>query len=600
MREPFNLNLQERMLPNLSALLKIVPRSRWTAPLLLMLGTAASFAEAASVSLTVLFVYLMLHRVDLLVATSGVLGGVFRFAMAHLHTSNAIFVCIVSLVLLRSAAQYGYAMLGAKLGESMSEKLQNRVHDYYLRVSFATFQSQPQGNLVNTLGREAWFVADSYIMLVRIYVNVVCILVLAISLLLISARMMICVSAATSLVYVGINALTAKSHRVGKELRQIWQKLWDHIMVSLEGMRSIRAFGQEAITQRRFTAITEKARIAGVESKRVTALLDPLGDAGLLAILVVIVTSAKVFHIDFSAVLAFVALLGRMEPQVRDFERGRIFLSEKEPQLASLRSILESGELEFAPEGTREVDALRDRIRFSGIQFRYPGEVTAALQDVSFDIPVGATTALVGASGSGKSTIVNLLLKLYTPSAGEITIDGVPLEELRRTEWLKLVALAGQDVDLVEGTVNENIKLANLDATDEQIFAALDLVGAAELVESLRGGADSWIGPHASRFSGGQRQRIGLARAVLHDPQLLILDEAMSAMDATLEQRVRRALDCRFEGRTLLLITHRLETILTAEHVVYLQEGRVIGEGRPQDMLNDPNSPLSKALAAKS
>jgi ABC-type multidrug transport system ATPase subunit len=233
------------------------------------------------------------------------------------------------------------------------------------------------------------------------------------------------------------------------------------------------------------------------------------------------------------------------------------------------------------------------------VRFTYGESSEAALKDVSFTIPAAATTALVGASGAGKTTIVNLLLRLYCPDRGRIVVDGVALAKLRRSDWLRLLAVAGQDIDLIEGTVEDNVRMARRGASAEEVATAARIAGAMEIIESLPEGYENWIGQQGMNLSGGQRQRIALARAVLCDPQFLILDEAMSNLDRPLEETIHSAVSERFAGRTVLLITHRLETALAADHIVCLHSGEVVQEGAPSALMADPSGLLSRMLNQK-
>lgn len=221
--------------------------------------------------------------------------------------------------------------------------------------------------------------------------------------------------------------------------------------------------------------------------------------------------------------------------------------------------------------------------------FAYADGLPPALDGVSFDIPAGRTTALVGASGAGKTTLIHLLLRLYSPGAGTICVDGVPLQDLRRSDWLGLLAVAGQDVDLIEGTVADNIRLADAGASQDDVLAAARVAGVAEFVEPLAEGYDTWIGQQGHRFSGGQRQRLGLARALLRKPQLLILDEATNALDSELERRIRQAIAEQLPASTVLIISHHADTVRHADHVVHLQAGRVVAP------LPSPPRPVTQA-----
>jgi len=223
-----------------------------------------------------------------------------------------------------------------------------------------------------------------------------------------------------------------------------------------------------------------------------------------------------------------------------------------------------------------------------GVDFGYDGQ--PVLRDVGLTIPRGKVTALVGASGSGKTTIVNLLLRLYEPDQGRLMVGDTPLASVRRADWLGQIAVAGQDIDLVEGTVRDNVRMARPDADEVALAHAYRLSGLGDFLAGLPHGDESWIGQQGLNLSGGERQRVGIARAVLREPDLLILDEATSALDGALEAQVRAGLHAHFAGRTMLIITHRLETVRTVDHVVRLTEGRVVGAGSPDDILRSADA----------
>ncbi len=224
-------------------------------------------------------------------------------------------------------------------------------------------------------------------------------------------------------------------------------------------------------------------------------------------------------------------------------------------------------------------------MRFAEVTFTHPGAARPALAEVSFSIPVGRTTAIIGESGAGKTTIVNLLLRLYAADGGAVLVGGVPLDRLSREDWLSRTAVAGQDVELVEGTVAENIRMARPEAGDAEVRAAAAVAGALGFIEALPEGFESWIGQQGLNLSGGQRQRLGIARAVLRDPDVLILDEATNALDAALENGINARLRSTFAGRTMVLVTHREERGADGGPRGAPPGGRVVASGAPHLIL---------------
>jgi ATP-binding cassette subfamily B protein len=228
----------------------------------------------------------------------------------------------------------------------------------------------------------------------------------------------------------------------------------------------------------------------------------------------------------------------------------------------------------------------RGEVRFEHVGFAYPArpEMTA-LEDVSFTVRPGETVAIVGPSGAGKTTIFNLLMRFYDPSSGTISIDGVAIREADPDEVRRRIAFVPQETMIFAASARENIAIGRADATDREIEAAGIAALADGFIRATPNGYDTQMGERGMTLSGGQRQRIAIARAILRDAPILLLDEATSALDAESEAKVHAALDRLIEGRTTLVIAHRLATVINADRIIVLDGGRIVAEGSHAELL---------------
>ena len=264
---------------------------------------------------------------------------------------------------------------------------------------------------------------------------------------------------------------------------------------------------------------------------------------------------------------------------------------------SSIRELLHSGYVE-AWRGQQKPSPLRGEIEFDRVSFRYNEEGPLVLDDISLRIKPEETIALVGASGSGKSTIVNLLLGLYQPTAGEIRVDGVPQPELAIRWFRRQCSIVMQDSLLLSGTVRENILFGRPDATEADMLAAAQHAEAAEFIGRLPQGYDTRVGERGVSLSGGQRQRIAIARALLRDPVVLILDEATSALDYESESKVQAALEYLCRNRTVITIAHRLSTVRNADRIIVLSAGKIAESGSYDELAAAADGVFRQILAA--
>jgi ATP-binding cassette subfamily B protein len=236
-------------------------------------------------------------------------------------------------------------------------------------------------------------------------------------------------------------------------------------------------------------------------------------------------------------------------------------------------------------EGTRELQDVRGEVRFEGVAFAYEEGGTPILEDIDLVVPPGTTTAIVGETGAGKTTAGYLVARLYDPTAGRVTVDGVDLRDLEFASLTRTVGIVSQDTYLFHASVRENLRFARPDATDEELEDAARAAQIHDLISSLPEGYDTMVGERGHRFSGGEQQRLAIARTILRNPPVLVLDEATSALDNETEHLVQRALERLSEGRTTIAIAHRLSTVRDADQIVVLDRGHIVERGTHEELL---------------
>ncbi|BAL89051.1 putative ABC transporter ATPase and permease protein [Actinoplanes missouriensis 431] len=232
------------------------------------------------------------------------------------------------------------------------------------------------------------------------------------------------------------------------------------------------------------------------------------------------------------------------------------------------------------------IEHVRGHLRFEDVTFVYGDSETAALAGVSLDVPAGSSVALVGETGSGKSTIASLIARLHDPTSGRVTIDGVDLRDLSLADLASIVGVVSQETYLLHTTIRENLRYAKPDASDEEIVTAARAAQIHDLIANLPDGYDTMVGSRGHRFSGGEKQRIAIARTLLRDPRILVLDEATSALDTETERAVQRAFDALAVGRTTVTIAHRLSTVRDADQIAVIDHGRILESGTHESLLD--------------
>ena len=372
--------------------------------------------------------------------------------------------------------------------------------------------------------------------------------------------------------------------RVRDRLGDINAELQDNI----SGIRVIQAFGQEQYELDRFTRRSTQYYEERVKGIRYWSSFFPAMSfvASLGMVIVLGFGAYRVFNgmLTLGGLVAFISYVASFyEPinrlvQVDNTVQQAIAAGERVFELLDTVP-----EIEDAPDAI-ELPTIRGAVAFEHVFFRY-GTGDEVLRDVSFEMRPGEVVALVGPSGAGKTSIANLIPRFYDPVSGRVTVDGYDVRKVKLASLRRQIAVVLQDTFLFNGTVRENIIYGKPDATEEEMIAAAKAAYAHEFIVNLPQGYDTEIGERGVKLSGGQKQRLALARAILTDPRILILDEATSSVDAEAEYLIQRALEKVLEGRTALIIAHRLSTIRHADKIIALENGRIVEVGNHHQLL---------------
>ncbi|MCA9726473.1 MAG: ABC transporter ATP-binding protein [Candidatus Eisenbacteria bacterium] len=357
---------------------------------------------------------------------------------------------------------------------------------------------------------------------------------------------------------------------------------------SLGGMRIIKAFGLESNRVARFSDETDSYARTMIRMTRIGSLASPLTE-----ILGVLVACGLLWYAgtriagDEEASARFlmflVGMLAMMQP-IKMLSQVNIKIQQGLAAARRIFEVLDSRPSVAEPVHPRALDGFHDRIALRKVGFAYRADVPV-LRDIDLEIPKGKVLALVGPSGGGKSTLVDLIPRFYDPTEGSITLDGVDLREIRLADLRAFIGLVTQETILFEGTITENIRMGRPDATDTEVQEAAHAANAHEFIASFPEGYDTWIGERGQLLSGGQRQRLSIARAILKNPEILIFDEATSALDSESEALVQEAIDRLLESRTAVVIAHRLSTVRHADWIVALADGRIVEAGTHETLL---------------
>ncbi|OZB16872.1 MAG: ABC transporter [Marinobacter sp. 34-60-7] len=488
-----------------------------------------------------------------------------------------------------SLFEYLYQILWRNLAQRLQSDLRQDAYEHAQRLDMSFFEARSSGQLVATMNDDVnqleRFLDGGANAMIQVLVTVV-----AVGAVFFVLSPLIALLAFTPipLIIWGAFYFQRKAGPLYADVREKVGDLSSRLANNLGGIATIKSFTAEHREAQRLKDASEAYVDANRRAIRISSAFIPVIRmailAGFLATFTVGGMMALNGNLNVGAYGVLVFLTQRLLwPLTGLAEVIDLF----ERAMASTRRILD---LLAEPVNVRDEagealpEPVRGAVEFSNVSFRYPSS-GAGIEGISLNVPAGNTLALVGATGSGKSTLIKLLLRFYDPSHGDIRIDGQPIREVSLQSLRNAIGLVSQDVYLFEGSIRDNLAYGKPDATEEQIIEAARTAEAWSFIQALPEGLDTAVGERGIRLSGGQRQRLSLARALLKDPPILVLDEATSAVDNETEAAIQRSLKRIGHNRTVIMIAHRLSTIVEADTIAVVDQGQVVEQGTHQALI---------------
>lgn len=486
-------------------------------------------------------------------------------------------------------ASYWRSYLAGFAGHRLIFDLRQALYLHLQRMSLSFFDRQRIGAVVSRMTTD---IASAQNFVGAAFINTVmdlsCVAVIIVLLFLANPTLAL-VSLSVLPFYAVVSwRLQSQIREKSRQMHHQLQEMSGSLHEQFAGMSTIQAFTQEEAEAREFNEQSEEYFDTVIGNVKLQSIA--LGATGFLtAIGPILVLWAGAFEvwsgrITVGTLMAFYAYLGMLYQPIQRLTELNLILANSMAAMDRIFEVFDTfPEVQEKP-GAATLSRVRGDIVFEAVDFHYEGR-EPVLEQLQLTIPAGTTVALVGPSGAGKSTLVKLLPRFYDVVGGRVTMDGIDIREVTLKTLREQIAIVSQEPILFSGTIADNLRYGRPNATDEALKAAARAAFADSFIEQLRESYQTEIGERGVRLSGGQKQRVAIARAFLKDAPILILDEPTSALDAESEELVKQALNRLLEGRTALIIAHRLSTIEHADRVVVLDDGRIIEQGRHEELL---------------
>ncbi len=518
-----------------------------------------------------------------------------HFLQPFLSESNkmsiaaAAAIATVVIALLGATASYVGNYYTTSVGQWVANDLRLRTYHHLQQLSLKYYGGHDTGTLLSTITADVQTIqAFASSSTLGILVDLFTIVGMLGVMFWLNWDFALIVVAMTPLMLLLISRFKKAVKKATREVRKQQSNIVQVVEQDLQSMRVIKAFGRQDLEVEELTEVSKATVEAALRARKVKALLSPLVTVtvSLCTAFVLWRSSALMLRgaMTAGALTVFLYYLANFFKPVQDLAKMTNSIAQTAVGVERVRAILEADDVIPQKPDAIDPQPFRGDVTFHNVGFAYSGE-SAVLKDVSFQIKAGQMVGIVGPTGSGKSTVVSLIPRFYDPTSGTIQVDGADVRSYKLDGLRNQIAYVLQETVLFRGTVADNIAYGRGGATRDEIIAAAKLANADEFIAKMPNGYDTMVGDRGDTLSGGQRQRIGIARAIIRNNPILILDEPTAALDTESEQLVIEALERLMKGRTVITIAHRLSTIRDADNILVLKEGIVAEQGTHEQLL---------------
>lgn len=500
------------------------------------------------------------------------------------------FFCVVTLF--KSACCFGAEAMMIPIRTGVVKTMRMQIYQKVISLPLGFFSQERKGDIMARISGDVqeveFSITSTLDMLLK---NPILIIFYFGWLLVMSWQMTLFVIVFAPLFLLIMSAIGRRLKADSAEAQQFWSDTMSQVEETLGGLRIIKAFRAEKKMSGRFEKTTENMRRKNTQVGVRQASAHPVSELlGTIMIAVVLWFGGRLILgdsavLDAPAFIAYLAILYSVIQPIKDLSKAAYGIPKGLASMERIDVILNAENNVRESENPQRLDGFNDKISFEHVSFRYEDGSRDVVKGITIDIPKGRTIAIVGASGAGKSTLVDLIPRFYDPTAGRITIDGVDIKDARVHDLRALMGNVNQDPILFNDTLFNNIAFGVENATREEVIAAARIANAHDFIMEKEEGYDTSIGDRGVKLSGGQRQRISIARAILKNPPILILDEATASLDTESERIVQDALDHLMSSRTTIAIAHRLSTIKNADEILVMNEGEIVERGRHDELI---------------